>query len=427
MSIPIGVIGVIYESRPNVTSDVASLCFKSGNVVILKGGSEAINSNKALAKLFRKALKKNKVDENFIQFIDSKQRRLVDIMLSKMKKYIDVIIPRGGKNLVKKVLKLSKVPIIGHLEGLCHTYIDKDAELKMAKEIVYNAKLRNTSICGATETILIHKDIVKKFSNPILQELENSGCKIIGDKILKSYYNGQVYPAKEKDWSTEYLSSIVSVKVVKNSEEAIKHINKYGTMHTDSIITKNKKTAKYFLKNIPGILEVILQLRKRGWQISRDQIMSGLSRITRLTDLKGRFQILSSYPKVIADISHNIEGFTELIAQVRLLEPNQLHIIYGAAKGRNIDEIFLQFPKNALCYLVSGNNSRLMDLKSLAEIAENNNIEKYEFLNVNLALTFVKSIAHSDDIILITGSTFIIGVIEELLQDKKNGDLQKIN
>ena len=250
VSIPIGVIGVIYESRPNVTSDVASLCFKSGNVVILKGGSEAINSNKALAKLFRKALKKNKVNENFIQFIDSKQRRLVDIMLSKMKKYIDVIIPRGGKNLVKKVLELSKVPIIGHLEGLCHTYIDKDAELKMAKEVVYNAKLRNTSICGATETILIHKNIVKKFSNPILQALENSGCKIIGDKILKSYYKGQIYPAKEKDWSTEYLASIVSVKVVKNSEEAIKHINKYGTMHTDSIITKNKKTAKYFLKNV---------------------------------------------------------------------------------------------------------------------------------------------------------------------------------
>jgi len=250
VSIPIGVIGVIYESRPNVTSDIASLCFKSGNVVILKGGSEAINSNRALAKLFRKALKKNKVDENFIQFIDSKQRKLVDIMLSKMKKYIDVIIPRGGKNLVKKVLELSKVPIIGHLEGLCHTYIDKDAELKMAKEVVFNAKLRNTSICGATETVLIHKNIVKKFSNPILETLENSGCKIIGDKILKSYYKGKVYAAKEKDWSTEYLASIVSVKVVKNSEEAIKHINKYGTMHTDSIITKNKKTANYFLKNV---------------------------------------------------------------------------------------------------------------------------------------------------------------------------------
>ncbi len=250
VSIPIGVIGVIYESRPNVTSDVASLCFKSGNVVILKGGSEAINSNKALAKLFRKALKKNKVDENFIQFIDSKQRKLVDIMLSKMKKYVDVIIPRGGKNLVRKVLDLSKVPIIGHLEGLCHTYIDKDAKLKMAKEVVFNAKLRNTSICGATETILMHKNIVKKFCTPVLQKLEKGGCKIYGDKTLKRYFKGKLYLVKEKDWKTEYLSSTVSVKIVKNSTEAIKHINKYGTMHTDSIITKNKKTAKYFLKNV---------------------------------------------------------------------------------------------------------------------------------------------------------------------------------
>ena len=163
ISIPIGVIGVIYESRPNVTSDVAALCFKSGNAVILKGGSEAINTNRILAKLFRKALKKNKIDENFIQFVDSKERKMVDTMLSKMKKYIDVIIPRGGKNLVKRVQEFSKIPIIGHLEGLCHTFIDKDAELKMASNIVYNAKLRNTSICGATETILIHEKIVKKF------------------------------------------------------------------------------------------------------------------------------------------------------------------------------------------------------------------------------------------------------------------------
>ena len=250
VSIPIGVIGVIYESRPNVTSDVASLCFKSGNAVILKGGSEAINTNKVLAKLFRKALKKNKVDENFIQFIDSKQKKLVDIMLSKMKAYIDVIIPRGGKNLVKKVQEFSKIPIIGHLEGLCHTYIDKDAELKMASKIVYNAKLRNTSICGATETILIHKNIVRKFSNSILEKLENSGCKIYGDRILKKYYKGKLYPATEKNWKTEYLASAVSVKIVKNSDEAINHINKYGTMHTDSIITKNKKTAEHFLKNV---------------------------------------------------------------------------------------------------------------------------------------------------------------------------------
>ena len=250
VTIPIGVIGVIYESRPNVTSDVASLCFKSGNVVILKGGSEAINTNRILAKIFRKALKKNKVDENFVQFLDFKERKIVDIMLSRMKKYIDIIIPRGGKRLVKRVQELSKVPIIGHLEGLCHTFVDKDAELKMAKRIIYNAKLRNTSICGATETILMHKKIVKKFCNPILKELENKNCKIFGDKILQNYYRGKLYPAKEKDWSTEYLSAAVSVKVVNSNEEAIAHINKYGTMHTDSIVTKNKKTAIKFLKDV---------------------------------------------------------------------------------------------------------------------------------------------------------------------------------
>ena len=179
ISTPIGVIGVIYESRPNVTSDVASLCFKSGNAVILKGGSEAINTNKILSKLFRKALKENKVNENFIQFIDSQDRKMVDFMLSKMEDYIDVIIPRGGKNLVKKVQELSTVPIIGHLEGLCHTFIDKDAELKMAINIIYNAKLRNTSICGATETILLHKNIVKKFCNSILKKA----------KLMKILYN----------------------------------------------------------------------------------------------------------------------------------------------------------------------------------------------------------------------------------------------
>jgi len=250
VTIPIGVIGVIYESRPNVTSDVASLCFKSGNSVILKGGSEALNTNRILAKLFRQALKKNKVNENYIQFVDSKDRKMVDIMLSKMKKYIDVIIPRGGKNLVKRVQEFSKVPIIGHLEGICHTFVDKDAELNMASKVICNAKLRNTSICGATETILLHKKIVKNFCNPILKKLEDKNCKIYGDNLLRKYYKGKVYPAKEKDWSTEYLKAAVSVKVVKNSEEAINHINKYGTMHTDSIITKNKKTAKRFLKNV---------------------------------------------------------------------------------------------------------------------------------------------------------------------------------
>mgnify|MGYP003919335577 FL=1 len=250
VSIPIGIIGVIYESRPNVTSDVSSLCFKSGNAVILRGGSEALNTNKILATLFRKALSLNKVDPNYVQFINNPNRKYVDYMLSKMNNQIDVIIPRGGKNLVKKVQDISNVPMIGHLEGICHTFVDQQANLKMATDIIYNAKLRNTSICGATETILLHKKIVKKYCNPILKKLEENNCKIIGDKYLKKFYKGKIILATQKDWSKEYLSAIVSVKCVKNSDEAIRHINKYGTMHTDCIITQNNQTAKKFIKNV---------------------------------------------------------------------------------------------------------------------------------------------------------------------------------
>jgi len=256
VSIPLGVIGVIFESRPNVASDISSLCFKSGNAVILKGGSEALNSNKILVSLFRKALKANKIDANYVQLIEKKERNYVDFMLSSMSKYIDVIIPRGGKSLVTKVQKFSKIPTIGHLEGICHTYLDKDADLKMATKVVHNAKLRNTSICGATETILIHKKIVKKFCNPILNKLAINNCKIIGDRYLKKYYKGKLFLAKEKDWSTEYLSATVSVKCVKNLESAIEHVNKYGTMHTDSIITKNKKSANKFLKNVKSSIAI---------------------------------------------------------------------------------------------------------------------------------------------------------------------------
>ena len=250
VSTPIGVIGIIYESRPNVTSDISSLCFKSGNVVILRGGSEAINSNLIITKLFRQSLKLNRINENFVQIVKNKNRKSVDYMLSNMQNFIDVIIPRGGKNLVKKVQTLSKVPIIGHLEGICHTYIDKDADLKMAIKVVHNAKLRNTSICGATETILMHKNIVKKFCNPVLNKLTESNCEIIGDKIIRKTFKGPSKKSNKKSWSTEYLSPKVSVKTVNNIDEAIYHINKFGTMHTDSIISKNKKSADYFLKKI---------------------------------------------------------------------------------------------------------------------------------------------------------------------------------
>lgn len=256
ISIPIGVIGIIYESRPNVTSDASSLCFKSGNAVILRGGSEAFNTNKVLANLFRTALKENKVDPNYVQFINKRDRKIVDFMLSKMGKYIDVIIPRGGKTLVKKVQEFSSVPIIGHLEGICHTYIDKDADLNMATKVVHNAKLRNTSICGATETVLMHKKIVKKFCNPILNNLEKNNCKIYADKTIRRHYKGKSNLAKEKDWSTEYLSAKISVKSVSNLDQAISHVNKYGTMHTDCIITKNKKNAGIFLKKINSSIAI---------------------------------------------------------------------------------------------------------------------------------------------------------------------------
>ena len=256
VTIPIGVIGVIYESRPNVTSDISSLCFKSGSSVILRGGSEALNTNKILVKLFRQALRSNSIDPNFVQYIQNKNKKLVDFMLSKMQDSINIIIPRGGKRLIKKVQELSNIPVIGHLEGLCHTYVDKDANLKMATNIIYNAKLRNTSICGATETILLHKKIIKKFCNPILKQLSDSNCKIIGDKYVRKYYKGVISKSKESDWSTEYLAPIISVKSVDSNDEAINHINKYGTMHTDCIITKNKKTAKKFIKNIKSSIAI---------------------------------------------------------------------------------------------------------------------------------------------------------------------------
>ena len=256
VSIPIGVIGVIYESRPNVTSDVSALCFKSGNVVILRGGSEAFYSNKILSSLFRKALKKKKCNENCVQFVQSKNRRHVDYLLSAMKDYVDLIIPRGGKNLVKKVLEKSAVSIIGHYEGLCHVFVDKDADLKTAIKIVKNSKMRNVSICGAAETLLIDKKCLKTHCRPILDQLSNLGCKIIGDKKIKQFIPEKIKIATEKDWKTEYLAPTISVKSVNGVEEAVDHINKYGSSHTDSIVTKNKKTAKKFLSGIKSSIAV---------------------------------------------------------------------------------------------------------------------------------------------------------------------------
>tara|TARA_B100000989_G_scaffold269756_1_gene225399 strand:- start:3445 stop:4695 length:1251 start_codon:yes stop_codon:yes gene_type:complete len=256
VTIPIGVIGVIYESRPNVTSDISCLCFKSGNSVILKGGSEAYFSNLIISELFRNSLKKYKIDKNYIQFIKMRERKVVRYMLSKMKEFIDVIIPRGGKNLVKTVQDFSSIPTIGHLEGVCHTYVDKSASLEMAKKIVFNAKMRNTSICGATETLLIHKKVLNKFINPILSDLEQVGCKIYADSLVKKFYKGNSQLAKTDNWGKEYLSSAISVKCVNNVSDAIYHVNRYGTMHTDAIITRNNKVADKFLKNVKSSIAI---------------------------------------------------------------------------------------------------------------------------------------------------------------------------
>ena len=250
ISTPIGVIGVIYESRPNVTADVAALCLKSGNCSILRGGSEAINSNKILANLFREVLQKNKIDKNCVQFINIKDRKIVDDLLSKMNKYIDVIVPRGGKGLVAKVQKFSNVHVIGHLEGLCHIFVDKSANLKMAKKIIINAKMRRTSICGAAETLLIEEKALNTHAKEIINSLINSGCEVRVDNKINRLFKNKLKLAKEKDWKTEYLDAIISIKTVKNVNEGVDHILKYGTMHTDSIITNNSKNAQIFLDGV---------------------------------------------------------------------------------------------------------------------------------------------------------------------------------
>ncbi|MDC0511228.1 glutamate-5-semialdehyde dehydrogenase [Pelagibacteraceae bacterium] len=250
VSTPIGVIGVIYESRPNVTVDVAAMCLKSGNCSILRGGSEAINSNKILANLFREVLQKNKMNKNCVQFIENRDRKIVDNLLSKMSKYVDVIVPRGGKGLVAKVQKFSNIHVIGHLEGLCHIFIDKSASLNMAKKIIVNAKMRRTSICGAVETLLIEEKAINSHAKEIINSLINSGCEVRVDKKINHLFKNKLKMAKEKDWKTEYLDAIISVKTVKNVKEGVSHILRYGTMHTDSIITNNSKNAQIFLNGV---------------------------------------------------------------------------------------------------------------------------------------------------------------------------------
>ena len=247
---PIGVIGIIYESRPNVTADVAALCLKSSNCAILRGGSEAYHSNKILSDLFRKSLKKNKINQNCLQFIENKNRKVVDFLLSKMNRYIDVIVPRGGKGLVAKVQKYSNIHVIGHLEGLCHIYLDKESNLDNAIKVILNAKMRRTSICGALETLLINEKILKVKGVKVINSLIKNGCKVVVDKKINKFFNNNLKLAKELDWQTEYLDAKLSIKSVKDVKEAVSHVIKYGTMHTDCIISNNRKNTAFFLNNV---------------------------------------------------------------------------------------------------------------------------------------------------------------------------------
>lgn len=247
ITVPIGVMFAIYEARPNVTSDIAALAFKAGNAVILRSGKECFNSSKKIAEIYSDALRKFKVDANAITYVKSSDRNLVKAFL-KMDEYIDVVIPRGSKDLIKAISKETRIPIFKHLDGNCHSYVESDADFDKARKIVVNAKMRRVGICGATETLLIDQKIAKEFLPLIVADLQNLGCEIRGDKESKKIDKKIKKTATEKDYYTEYLDKILVVKIVKNIDEAIAHVNKYGSSHTESIITENQKQAEKFFQ-----------------------------------------------------------------------------------------------------------------------------------------------------------------------------------
>ena len=249
VSVPLGVIGIIYESRPNVTVDATVLCLKAGNSVILRGGSECFNTNTALVKYMQDSLSKSGVNKNIVQYINTTDRAAVDHMLSGMVDFIDVVVPRGGKGLVKKVQDTAKIPVIGHLDGICHLYVDETSDPDKASEIVTNAKLRRTGICGAAETLLIDEKCLNTHLPKIIDSLLSGGCEIRGDKACVKL-SDRILPATEIDWGTEYLDAIISIKTVKNMDEAIDHIAKYGSGHTESIISENQSKVEKFLNSV---------------------------------------------------------------------------------------------------------------------------------------------------------------------------------
>ncbi len=248
VSVPIGVIGIIYESRPDVTVEASSLCFKSGNAVVLKGGSESLYSNSLLTEIIQEGIGKTGLPKEAVQLIRSKEHLAVDYLLS-LYQYLNLIIPRGGEALIEKVVSQSKIPVIKHYKGICHIYIDKEADLEMAIKVAYNSKVQRPATCNATETLLVHEDIAQKFLPPFFKKLKEAGVEVRGCQETRKIIP-EAREAKEADWSTEYLDLILSIKVVNSLDEAITHINRYGTEHSEAIITKNKERGERFLKEV---------------------------------------------------------------------------------------------------------------------------------------------------------------------------------
>ena len=250
--VPLGVIGIIYESRPNVTADAGGLCLKSGNAVILRGGSESFNTSRAIVSCLHEGLRSANLPENSIQLVPTRDRGAVGQLLT-MTEYIDVIVPRGGKSLVERVQNESRVPTIAHLEGLCHVYLDNEADTEMACNIVLNAKMRRTGVCGAAETLLIDQLAADRLLPPIAKQLVEAGCELRGDDSSRALVTG-IKTATESDWSTEYLDAILSIKIVDGVSGAIAHIGDYGSNHTDTIVTNNELVAERFLTEVDSAI-----------------------------------------------------------------------------------------------------------------------------------------------------------------------------
>ncbi|HEX5213367.1 MAG TPA: glutamate-5-semialdehyde dehydrogenase [Pseudolabrys sp.] len=251
--VPLGVIGIVYESRPNVTADAGALCLKSGNAAILRGGSDSLRSSRAIVAALGQGLRAADLPEAAIQLVPTRDRTAVGLMLAGLDGAIDVIVPRGGKSLVARVQAEARVPVFAHLEGVCHVYVDKAASLDMAKKIVLNAKMRRTGVCGAAETLLIDRAGADTFLRPLIEMLLGAGCEIRGDKATQAA-DKRVKPATEEDWSTEYLDAILAAKVVDGVSGAIDHIERYGSHHTDAIVTEDQAAAEKFLREVDSAI-----------------------------------------------------------------------------------------------------------------------------------------------------------------------------